>query len=82
MYRTSRPNVPSEREFEIIGEALNRIKREDPELLENVSEHHKIIGFRNILAHGYDKIDEIIVWTAITEHLPILMTEVNMIMDS
>ena len=71
-----------EREFEIIGEALNRIKREDPELLENVSEHHKIIGFRNILAHGYDMVDEIIVWKAITEHLPILMAEVKLVMGS
>ena len=47
-----------EREFEIIGEALNRIKKVDPELLEQVSAYHRIIGFRNILSHGYDIIDE------------------------
>jgi len=71
-----------EREFEIIGEALNRIKREDAELLEKVSEHHKIIGFRNILAHGYDMVDEMIVWKAVKEHLPILKKEVGDIMKS
>ena len=43
-----------ERDFEIIGEALNRIKNTDNELLEKISEHHRIIGFRNILIHGYD----------------------------
>jgi len=42
-----------ERDFEIIGEALNRIKYTDNELLEKISEHHRIIGFRNILIHGY-----------------------------
>ena len=48
-----------ERDFEIIGEALNRINNNDSELLEKVSEHHRIIGFRNILIHGYDIIDEV-----------------------
>jgi len=66
-----------EREFEIIGEALNRIKKTDEELLDNISEHRKIIGFRNVLAHGYDVVDEAVVWTAIVNHLPILKREIN-----
>ena len=66
-----------ERDFEIIGEALNRIKNTDSELLEKISEHHRIIGFRNILIHGYDIIDEAIVWQAITKHLPILVKEIK-----
>jgi uncharacterized protein with HEPN domain len=41
-----------ERDFEIIGEALNRIKRTDEILLDAISEAHRIIGFRNILIHG------------------------------
>lgn len=35
-----------ERDFEIIGEALSRIKRTDPAVLDRISEHHRIIGFR------------------------------------
>ena len=66
-----------ERDFEIIGEALNRIKYTDNELLEKISEHHRIIGFRNILIHGYDIVDEAIVWQAVTNHLPILIREVK-----
>jgi len=66
-----------EREFEIIGEALNRIKKVDPELLEHVSAYHRIIGFRNILAHGYDIIDEKLVWDAINKHLPVLVQEIK-----
>jgi uncharacterized protein with HEPN domain len=69
-----------ERDFEIIGEALNRIKNTDSELLEKVSEHYRIIGFRNILIHGYDIVDEAIVWNAVTKHLPILIGEIKEIL--
>jgi len=34
-----------ERDFEIIGEALNRIKKIDENVLQNISEHQRIIGF-------------------------------------
>jgi len=66
-----------ERDFEIIREALNRIKNTDDEILEKISEHHRIIGFRNILIHGYDIVDEAIVWQAVTNHLPTLVGEVK-----
>ncbi|MDO8281729.1 MAG: DUF86 domain-containing protein [Thermodesulfovibrionia bacterium] len=69
-----------ERDFEIIGESLNRIKKFDEELIEKISEHHRIIGFRNILIHGYDIIDEMIVWKAVVNHLPILVKEINKIL--
>lgn len=69
-----------ERNFEIIGEALNRIRKVDEEFLENISGHHRIIGFRNILIHGYDIIDDIIVWKAVENHLPVLKKEIDDIM--
>jgi uncharacterized protein with HEPN domain len=47
-----------ERKFEIIGEALNRIRRDDPVLLDRTREHRSVISFRNILVHGYDTIDD------------------------
>jgi len=71
-----------ERDFEIIGEALNRIKYTDNELLDKISEHRRIIEFRNILIHGYDIVDEAIVWQAVTNHLPILVREINEIMSA
>jgi uncharacterized protein with HEPN domain len=70
-----------ERDFEIIGEALNRIKYTDSELLEKISEHHRIIGFRNILIHGYDIVDEVIVWQAAKNHLPILLGEIKQLLN-
>ena len=66
-----------ERDFEIIGEALNRIKNTNDPLLKKISEHHRIIGFRNILIHGYDIVDEAIVWQAVTNHLPTLIREIK-----
>ena len=39
-----------ERKFEIIGEALNRIKTEEPIILDKIRGYRSIISFRNILA--------------------------------
>ena len=51
-------------------------------MIEKVSGYHRIIGFRNILIHGYDIIDEMIVWKAVENHLPILVKEVKEILDA
>ncbi len=66
-----------EREFEIIGEALIRIRRKAPELLDPITDHQQIIGFRNVIAHGYDVLDEEIVWDAVQKHMPVLKTDVK-----
>ncbi len=41
-----------ERKFSVIGEALVRLRDEFPEILKSISDHKKIIGFRNVLVHG------------------------------
>lgn len=46
-----------ERKLEVVGEALARAKRMSPALAEEVPDLHRIIGLRNVLAHGYDVID-------------------------
>ncbi len=71
-----------ERDFEIIGEALSRIKRIDEGVLDYVSEHRRIIGFRNILIHGYDVVDEMIVWNAVENHLPVLVAEIQELLNA
>lgn len=70
-----------EREFEIIGEALRRISSEFPEAAEGITSSNEIIAFRNILAHGYDVIDDVIVWSIVEKRLPTLLDEVSALME-
>ena len=66
-----------EREFTIVGEALNRLGKEAPEVADQIPERRQIIAFRNILVHGYDAIDDNVVWDVIEHHLPVLMAKVQ-----
>ena len=67
-----------EREREIIGEALNRLIRIDEENVESaIPEYRAIIGLRNIIAHGYDVVDPMIVWDVVINHIPKLADQVE-----
>lgn len=66
-----------EREFEIIGEAMNRLQRADDEAFAKITHGHRIIGTRNILAHGYDIIDHRILWDAFQQDIPELLDELQ-----
>lgn len=64
-----------EREFEIIGEAMNRIEGLDPKI--GITSKKQIISMRNRVIHGYDKIDNEIIWGTIVRHLPLLKSEIE-----
>jgi uncharacterized protein with HEPN domain len=66
-----------ERQFEIIGEALNRLAKIDKDIAEQVTGYQRIIAFRNILIHGYAQVDDYVVWDVLQENLPILKNEVD-----
>ena len=66
-----------EREFEIIGEAMNRIEHIDNSI--KISSKRQIISMRNRVIHGYDKIDDEIVWGTIVRHLPTLKKEIELL---
>ncbi len=65
-----------ERNFEIIGEAMNRLSQSDSATASRISQTRRIIDFRNLLIHGYDLIDHRIVWSTIEEEVPVLLGEV------
>lgn len=63
-----------ERQFEMLGEALKRIRDKDEVFLEtSIIGWRGAISFRNILAHGYDHIENDIVWGIIKDDLPELI---------
>jgi len=64
-----------ERELEIIGEAANRLLKIDSTIkIDNV---RKIVDLRNWVIHGYDKIDDVIIWGIISRQLPLLKNQVD-----
>lgn len=67
-----------EREFEIIGEAMNRILKNDNNI--SISSSRKIVDLRNYLAHAYDTVDYNTLWGLISKHLPLLEDEVNVLL--
>lgn len=71
-----------ERKFQIIGEALNRISKEDSDILENIRDYKRIISFRNIIVHGYDDIDYEILWDVATNKITQLEADVKTLLDN
>jgi uncharacterized protein with HEPN domain len=70
-----------ERKFEIIGEALNRLSKEDPGLAGRVPDLAAVVGFRNMLSHGYAVIDDRRVWRIVETSLPPLRRTVAALLD-
>ena len=68
-----------EREFEIVGEAMSRIEKLDSTI--EISSKRQIISMRNRVIHGYDKIDNEIIWGTIVRHLPTLKLEIDKLLD-
>jgi len=71
-----------ERQFEIIGEALKRLSKIDADTVSKISRFQRIISFRNILIHGYDIVDNAVVWDVIQQDLPELHNEVKALIRS
>jgi|TARA_B100000315_G_scaffold86313_1_gene79101 uncharacterized protein with HEPN domain len=70
-----------EREFEIIGEALNRLSTINETLFDKITESRRIIGLRNQIAHGYDSVDHSILWHIATTKLSTLSAEVQKLLS-
>jgi uncharacterized protein with HEPN domain len=64
-----------ERELEIIGEAINRILKLDNQI--DISDSRRIVDLRNWVIHGYDKVDDVIIWGIISRDIPKLKIQVE-----
>jgi len=66
-----------ERQFEIIGEALNQLLRRESGIREKISDASLVIAFRNRLIHGYASVSDEVVWGVVEGYLPVLSSEVR-----
>ena len=69
-----------ERQIAIIGEAINKIKQIDDNLI--IENSTKIISVRNRVTHAYDSIDDSIIWAIIINHLPKLKDEIDNLLQN
>ncbi len=66
-----------ERKLAIIGEAFNQLEAADASVSETFPELRKIVGMRNRIVHGYDSVDEELVWDVVQNRLPLLKKQVE-----
>jgi uncharacterized protein with HEPN domain len=67
-------------EFLIVGEVLSQLRQVEESVADRISEHQRIIGFRNQIIHGYSKVDDEITWRIINDKLPVLRRELRMLL--
>ena len=70
-----------ERQFEIVGEAMNKLAGIDEGTARRITNIQRIIAFRNILIHGYADVDDNLVWNVVETYLPQQVREINALLD-
>ncbi|MDE6371037.1 MAG: DUF86 domain-containing protein [Duncaniella sp.] len=63
----------------IIGEAIGQILKIRPNIA--ISSSRQIVGTRNYIIHGYDSLDDEILWSIVINHLPRLKREVECLLE-
>ena len=66
-------------EIEIIGEATNKILKLDSNI--HIENARQIVDTRNWVIHGYDKVDDVVIWGIVSNHLPKLQKEVEKLLE-
>ncbi len=85
----NRPDLDSDRQFglamtrllEILGEAAARVSETGRQRWPEIP-WAKIVGLRNRLIQGYDKVDFDILWTTVVDDLPPLITALNTCLET
>lgn len=69
-----------ERNMEIIGEAMNRVLKNNPDI--QIDNSRKIVDTRNRIIHRYDSVSVDTLWLIICNYLPKLQQQVNELLES
>lgn len=63
-----------ERQLEILGEACQRMLAADPTLRQRIPDTAFAVGLRNRIIHGYDRIENAVVYDTLMRDLPALQS--------
>lgn len=63
-----------ERKTEIMGEAINRIRKTDPSV--EIPNARAIIDTRNRIIHAYDNVQPAFLWSLVIRHIPELKKDI------
>ena len=66
-----------ERKVEIMGEAINRILKRNPDF--NLPNARAIVQTRNRVIHSYEKVENEFLWGLVKRHIPQLKKDVEQI---
>ena len=69
-----------ERKTEIMGEAINRIRKKDPSF--GIPNAKEIINTRNRIIHGYDNVETEFLWGLVVRHIPELKKDIERIIEN
>lgn len=67
-----------ERKVEIMGEAINRIRKADPDI--SIPNGRAIINTRNRIIHAYDNVQPEFLWSLVIRHIPELKKDIERIL--
>lgn len=68
-----------ERKVEIMGEAINRIKKTETTI--NIPNARAIIDTRNRIIHAYDNVQPEFLWSLVIRHIPQLKKDIEQIIS-
>lgn len=66
-----------ERCLSVVGESLASLRKHDRATAVRITNWHKVVGMRHLFVHSYRNIDNDKTWNTLTNHLPLLLTEVT-----
>ncbi len=66
-----------ERKVEIMGEAINRIRKTDSTVV--IPNARAIIDTRNRIIHAYDNVQPDFLWSLVVRHIPVLKVDIERI---
>lgn len=71
-----------ERKLFVVGEAVTQLRNQFPEITAELPDVMDIVGFRNLLAHGYFALDHRRVFDIARTSLPALLAAVEPMIDA